>query len=164
MSKPRVRLGFVDEPSGPAYRELIDRALETGGEALLVIRDDIPLSDAGKRFLDKLSASVVRQETSSQWPGTVLLDGSAKLVYLTITPLVAEALKGATDRLFGWVQPDLPEDLCFFTTGGDVWLVSIAHEADAYMEVAASESGPLLERGTALSELLRREELDQPSA
>jgi hypothetical protein len=50
------------------------------------------------------------------------------------------------DGLFSWLAPNLPEDLALMRPDGNVWLASIAHEMDAYVELADEEHRTLTAR------------------
>ena len=62
-----------------------------------------------------------------------------------LSPGTASILAEVADGLFSWIQPNLPEDLCLFRKEGEPWLVSIAHEKDAYMVLPPEESAALTE-------------------
>jgi hypothetical protein len=42
-------------------------------------------------------------------------------------------------RLFGWRQPELPEDLALLREDGTAVLASICHEHDAYLQLTDEE-------------------------
>jgi len=50
----------------------------------------------------------------------------------------AQLLK-AVDSLYAWQHPEFPEDLCLLRPDGTPWLVTIAHEKDAFLELTAVE-------------------------
>jgi hypothetical protein len=57
----------------------------------------------------------------------------------------------ASEGLFSWTQPELPEDLCLFRKDGEPWLVTIAHEKDGYLVLSPNESAALTESIPTLS-------------
>jgi hypothetical protein len=63
-------------------------------------------------------------------------------------------LKKATNALYGWVQPELPEDLCLLRDEKEAWLVSIAHERDSYLCLSEDERSRLLDALPQLAALL----------
>ncbi|WP_157181531.1 hypothetical protein [Actinopolymorpha alba] len=50
-------------------------------------------------------------------------------------PESLEELLTATDDLFKWVNPDLPEDLHFLRVDGSTVLGSVAQEEEAWLEL-----------------------------
>src|SRR5207237_8929750 len=48
-------------------------------------------------------------------------------------------LTSACAGLYDWVEPRLPEDPCLLRADGILWLVTIAHERDAYMRLSETE-------------------------
>ncbi len=77
-------------------------------------------------------------------------------------PECAELLKQATDRLYGWLQPALPEDLCLLRADGSEWLVTIAHEHTSYLCLSSGEHTRLVnaipQLGPRLQDRQRQEE------
>ncbi|WP_245583006.1 hypothetical protein [Paenibacillus daejeonensis] len=61
------------------------------------------------------------------WPGTQLVGHYADVYYIACHPEVEAILQASTDRLYQWIMPSLPEDICFFKKS-EPWLVTVAHE------------------------------------
>lgn len=124
------------EPREGAYRALLDAGLSVCDRFLLVVRERSWLSEAGQKVLCALSPSLINEAKRSEWPGTVLLSGQAEVLTYEYTPATLEVLASAVEGLYEWVAP-FPEDLCLLS-GDDAWLVSIAHERDAYIRVSGA--------------------------
>lgn len=120
------------EPSLALYHGLIDFALERCPLALLVLRPALELTEAGQEILASLDPYIVERTKSTCWPGTEIFGAQADVFYFRLEAGSAQVLREATDHLFGWRQPDLPEDLCFLREDRTPWLVTIAHERDGY--------------------------------
>jgi hypothetical protein len=120
------------EPSLALYHGLIDFALECCPLALLVLRPELELAEAGQEVLGSLDPYVEERVKSTRWPGTEIFGAQADVFYFRLEAGSAKVLREATDHLFGWRQPDLPEDLCFLREGRTPWLVTISHERDGY--------------------------------
>ncbi len=86
-----------------------------------------------------------------------LFDAEAELLYFRLEPRSAQLLKAATDRLYGWRQPDLPEDLCFLHADREPWLATISHENDGYLRLGDWEKARLLHALPALKIALSEE-------
>ena len=148
---------LLTEPSGELYSELLDLAAKECRVALLVIRRSLPLSGRGMNVLSRLERFLRDSVESSEWPGTKLLGEAASVLHYDLGPECAEVLKEATDSLYGWTQPDLPEDLCLLKDEGMPWLVSIAHERDGYFCLSQDERNRLLSSLPQLSAVLAEE-------
>lgn len=124
---------LTTEPRGDMYRSLLNYAVDACEVALLVVRPDLLLSKTGEKVLAQLRTYLQEQTEASEWPGTQLLDGIAKVFCYSYEPGCIAILARAADALYSWEQPQLPEDLCLLRADGDPWLVSIAHEKDSYL-------------------------------
>lgn len=121
------------EPSGAAYQALISLALQDCATGALITRPNLGHSATAQQFLAALSPWIVEETSVREWPGTTLVDGVATLHRFEAAPDVEPILR-RVDRLYGWLQPDYPEDLSFYNADGSVWLGSCSHEGFAYME------------------------------
>lgn len=59
---------------------------------------------------------------------------------VALSAVVTDVLADAATSLYAWRQPELPEDLAFLRADGSVVLATIAHERDAFMELAPHEA------------------------
>jgi hypothetical protein len=121
------------EPSGPAYQALISLALEDCATGAFITRPNLGRSATAAQLLDDLSPWILEETSVTEWPGTRLVDDVATLHRFETVPDI-EPLLRRVDRLYGWLQPDYPEDLSFYNADGAVWLGSCAHEGFAYLE------------------------------
>jgi hypothetical protein len=155
----RVLLDLLAEPTDDLYRGLIDYATADCEIALLVVRKSIPLNTGGKGVLARLDAFLKQKKECSEWPGTKLFDKTAWVFQYKLGSECAAILKQATDALYGWRQPNLPEDLCFLRANGDPWLVSIAHERDGFLHLSQDERGHLFDALPMLESLVESKAL-----
>lgn len=137
-----TRYSIIREPRGAHYRQMLTSLARLRTSALLVLHDGIvvALGSPGQGIVAALRDHRASEHRASKWPGTELFYGGEATVISM--PLDAEALAillAATSRLYGWRQPDLPEDPCLFRADGSVVLATIAHEADAYVDLTADE-------------------------
>jgi hypothetical protein len=135
---------LMTEPRGDIYRRLLQYARGECVVALLVVRPTLPLSVTGENVLAQLEAYLQEQTESSEWPGTTLLDGVARVYRYRYAPECAAILARAAEGLYSWEQPHLPEDLCLLRADGEAWLVSIAHEKDSYLFLSDDEKARIL--------------------
>lgn len=129
---------ILEEPENDVYASLLDHSLLWCDSCLLVTRS-ANLATSQRRFESVMEPYLIEERESSSWPGTMLLDGTAKVQrYRLVLPTVT-ALRRATSRLYAWVGPDLPEDLCLLRPDKSPWLVTISHEAEAFLVVDSEE-------------------------
>jgi len=131
------------EPSNQDYEDLLDYASVDCRYALVVIRDTIRLSLYGQEILEKLSKHLYKNQQTDQWPGTKLLNRQARVLEYHYVPEVVEIFKTNASKLFQWLQPDLPEDLCLLREDETPWLATITHEKDAYFVLSEKEKDNL---------------------
>lgn len=153
----RLQLTIDLEPTDETYASLLQVASHWCSTALLVVRERLGLSELGAALTKQLEPFLLERSDSTSWPGTTLLDGSASVSTYRLDPTVVERLTAATSRLFGWQQPELPEDLCLLRPGGDPWLVTIAHEGDGYVVLEPTELEELRRDLPDFAALLRDE-------
>jgi hypothetical protein len=124
------------EPSGAAYQALIALALKDCATGSVITRPNLGLAASASQLLEDLSPWLVEETAVREWPGTKLLDGVAKLYRFKAVPEVEPVLR-RVDRLYGWLQPEYPEDLAFYNDDETIWLESCAHEGFASLEVSS---------------------------
>ena len=145
---------FKSEPRGRTYDRLVDFAPTECATALLVVRDPLALSPTAHDVLRQLDSCLRERSEQSEWPGTVLLGHTATVYRYSLTPVFLDTVKRVARGLFDWVEPGLPDDLCFLSADGQPWLVTIAHERDVYMELSEDQHARLLKQIPELAELL----------
>jgi hypothetical protein len=122
---------------GDLYRALLGLACDQGFVGLLIEPPQPPLKESAKALLASLKP--FEEKRAMSWPGTTLLKEEAIVHKFVLTDSAVKILARATDNIFGWLAPDLPEDLCVLRPDGTPWLVTIAHEGDAYFELSEDE-------------------------
>lgn len=134
------------EPRGEAYLRLLDLALVRCNTFTLVIQPQLAKTELldelhlqGRQLIEALMPYCVEKAQVTTWPGTELLGAArpATIYRFTLNEVTVDFLKKAADRLYAWVQPKLPEDPCFYTADGKVWLATIAHENDAFIRLTS---------------------------
>lgn len=133
-----MRLTIVTEPRGPMYRRLLEVALRYCNEGLVVTRESLGVGPTARAMLAALAPHMRAVEQRSEWPGTVLYGEHATIHRFRYDLQTADLLLAQSTGLYDWRQPDLPEDLCLLSQDTP-WLVTVAHERDAYLDVPASD-------------------------
>lgn len=134
---------LAEEPRGDVYRALIHFAVHRCTKFSVVVRDTLE-DDHPRKVLDSLKVHEISDTVTSEWPGTRLLSGTAHLYYFALNDVSASLLNRFTDGLYGWLAPELPEDLCLYRPDGSLWLGTISHESDGFFELSAEEFGSLM--------------------
>jgi hypothetical protein len=137
-------LNIVHDLDGDIYHQILAIGATHCALALLVVRKTIPLDASANDFLSRMQSYLASKTESMEWPGTTLLDDTAWVYQYRLTEGCIEGLKAGPASLYGWTQPSFPEDLCLLRDGGEPWLVSIAHEEDAYFQLSDEELVALL--------------------
>jgi hypothetical protein len=109
-------------------------------EALLISRENFCSDATVCGVLASFGAWFLREEIVSEWPGTELVGGQVALsTCYRFDEDFAKKFVSLNNRLFKWLHPSFPEDLCLFRNDGTPWLVSIAHERDAFVNLSEEE-------------------------
>lgn len=125
--------------TGERYKQLIEAAQACCSQFLCVVRPTIELSEHAASFLDQCHPHLRSKTSESAWPGTQLLDDNAIIYRVELVERTRKLLVTFAEGLGDWQQPDLPEDLCFLSSTGAPWLISITHEDYYYFELAEAE-------------------------
>lgn len=110
------------------WRDVLDFLWPKAHSMMVVIQESNPQEGTIQDFVSRMGQDLLGDEQCQSWPGTVLLDGTARCLRYLCTPRSRDIILSATDSLFSWLQPQLPEDLSLFRRDGSVLLESIAHE------------------------------------
>ena len=150
----RKTFDVIQEPRGDVLQKLIRNLAQRASSVLMVVRDDPALSEAGRGLLARLQPELVEQKRRSSWPGTILSTSEATVFRFTPSRAVLDELERASDGLYGWQQPALPEDLALLRDDGTEILASICHENDAYLEITDEEFQVLTMAVPALAKII----------
>lgn len=108
-----------EDPKEDAYSSLIDYSMRKCSYFSLTILDPLDLDIEGQIVLDQLKDFIIKSEREE----------FRITYYYRFETNSALVLKNAANSLFCWVQPNLPEDLCFYTEQDQCWLDALSHEA-----------------------------------
>lgn len=138
------RFTFSDLPAGQSYQRLLDLAAKWCTTGQVIVRPELRLSRRGNDLVSALRPHILDELQVAEWPGTILFNQQARAIRFSIVPESVNLLRSA-ESLSAWQQPRLPEDLAFFRGDGRLWLGSVVHEKDAFMDLEMSEIGQLHE-------------------
>ena len=127
----KPKFDIVAEPSGQTYVDLLDFAATRCESFSLVWRARSKFEQSAyeiKRALRPFQVSGVRTD---EWLGTKLIGHEAMVRRYRVSDESVKVLYVA-GSLYSWLQPNLPEDLAFYSSGDVGWLASISHERRAW--------------------------------
>lgn len=127
------------EPASDSYRRMLHFAPTLCNQILLVIRTGNRIDPHALAVLESLQPQCLSAEERSQWPGTTLYGHTAHVRQYVLNEQSLSILSNSAHRLFEWLQPELPEDLCLLRSNDMPWLVSICHERDAFLRMTEDE-------------------------
>lgn len=129
----RHMIDIIDDPSGETYRRLVDFACARCRSFSLVWRDGMKFRRSARDVEERLSPFLLKEARSSEWPGTQLFSGTARVRHYRVSRDSAVVLREA-GSLYAWLAPERPEDLAFYTQDGTCLLGSVAHESDGFID------------------------------
>jgi hypothetical protein len=136
VAKPHV-FSLADEPSGDAYARLLDICLAFADRAGLVA-PTLRRVGAMSQFLGAANPFLVSVDDVFEYPGAISHYPNTRYLYRYETDLV-QVLRTATDGLFAWSPPDLPEDLFLLKPDGTTLLGTVSSEDHAYLLLTNEE-------------------------
>ncbi|MFA1737848.1 stage III sporulation protein AH [Lysinibacillus fusiformis] len=78
-------------------------------------------------LLAPIKSQLIERKVQNEWETTTLSENTAFVYYFLLNDKTAQFLKERSDSLFGWITPELPEDLMFYEDEQCV-LAACSHE------------------------------------
>jgi hypothetical protein len=151
----RLVYDFTEEPAADLLRSLLIEASEIATTCGFVVQADFPTNQRATRLATELHPYLTTTEEVTSWPGTQLYGEKRAIRYeYTFSQYVTGLLLEAADGLYDWVAPDLPEDLHLLRQDGSVFLGSVAHERDAWLETEEDEFARLAQSVPRLDKIV----------
>jgi hypothetical protein len=141
-------LSIWEDPKEETYSLLIDYSMEKCDYFTLIVSEQLDLCIEGKEVLDQLQSSLIKSEREEFG-----LDEKqvTTTYYYKCGKDSALDLKNSANTLFSWVQPRLPEDLCFYTNMDNCLLLTVAHERIGEFNVSDEETQAIMKSINNLS-------------
>lgn len=154
-----MTLTFAAEPTGQAFRELLQAFVGRAGSFGVVLDDVSPRAET-QALLAALSDKALSEEATRTWPGVDVPEWADSSVVYTFSydAAVPEILFAHCPGLFAWQQCRLPCDLHLRALDGSVLLGSVTAEEDAWVELSLSEWRALVDEAQELRHLPIRED------
>ncbi len=90
-------------------------------------------------ILQQLKPFFIKEVEQSIWPGTIVYNETARVLYYRFDHETRVVLKKLGIGLLDWLAPDAPEGLSLLRADGSPFFVSISHEEDCYFKIADEE-------------------------
>lgn len=129
---------ILQDPTGQAYKTLIQVAMEVCDEFILVKRVQMELESEGYELLERLKPFLKEIVKDDYWPGTRLMGHYADVYYFRCSTDAVDILLSYSTSLYSWVQTRVPDDLCFLSQG-QPWLINTAHERESHIVTDVEE-------------------------
>ncbi len=78
-------------------------------------------------LLAPIKNQLIERKVQNEWETTTLGENTAFVYYFLLNDTTAQFLKERSDSLFGWITPELPEDLMFYEDE-QCFLAACSHE------------------------------------
>lgn len=127
------------EPVGRDYTRLVEFCAKRSFQCTFVLQRPQQFGDRCCQFLDNLKEHLIEVANQMEWPGTRLTRSPASVYWYRVTPGLIAAVKTAVRGLYEWSIPDLPEDLAFYCSDGNVLLGTSSHERFAFINLTEEE-------------------------
>ena len=124
---------------------------------MLIVRDERDRRSAAQ-MLETLREHLISEKETSEWPGTRLLGRKkARAFKYRLNASSAQLLQDVCSSFSNWIAPNRPEDLSLLRADSTVWLGSVAHEKDVFLEL---EDAELRNLALAAPDLVKRLQVD----
>ncbi|MBU1355436.1 MAG: hypothetical protein KJ620_02610 [Candidatus Edwardsbacteria bacterium] len=142
------------EPQDSNYKAIIDMTSKFASYFLVVIRYSVKMNKKAEIILNALRPFIESSNDCNEWPGTKLTNEFALVNVYNLNYKSLEIIKGSVSNLYDWLQPSLPEDICFLRADKSPFLVTISHEKDGYLELYQREYNELINTYPELGKLI----------
>jgi hypothetical protein len=143
------------EPQGELYRDVLTAGLAHASTLGLVFPNSS--STGPSPSADALGPFLLEEEEVSEWPGTLSQELRLRRLY-ELNVAVVEILSATVMNLFDWQMPDRPEDPHLLRADRSLWLGTISHERDAWLELSDAERTAVEEAHPRLASAIADEE------
>jgi hypothetical protein len=147
-----------NEPSPSAFCDLLDFGVDKCAYALMMIQPLNRMSPKGESILKMLEPYLVDRKVTNKRPGTKRLGENALAHKYKYEAPLSGLIQKINDHLYGWLQPNFPEDLCLLRENEEPWFVSITHEKDSFFFLPDTEKNDLIQNIPELGRILKKDD------
>lgn len=125
-------LMIMENIKSKRYKQFIDLLSKHCNKfAFVENRQMMEIEEERLTYIDHLIEDIrdhfIKRKIQAEWETTRLSDSTAYVFYFKLNNATKLFLKEYSDSLFGWINPELPEDLMFYQDDTCV-LASCSHE------------------------------------
>jgi len=143
------------EPRQETYRKLLVAALGACNQFLFVDvpgphfrENDSEFGPQSRALVKELAEHLISVTKSDSWPGTQLAKAEGyepygRIYLYRLNGDAVRVLSRVANGLYEWRFPHLPADLCLMRSDGDPWLVNMAADEEAYLNLTEGEATAL---------------------
>lgn len=133
---------FVREPRGEVLDQLIAAAVEAC-DRFTVERCRMVLDDRATQVFQRFEPFLIGCEETSETTGSTLWPGdTTTLCTYRLNADSAAVIRSSARGLYDWLEPDLPQCLCFLR-GSEAWLINLAADRAGSLLLSPSEAQAL---------------------
>lgn len=122
---------LLEDVAGESYEAFIEFLCEHSDKFYFITRKEL---DFPKEALQKFKPYIIKQYKTKEWESTITAGPAATLYEIEINHQTIDLLKSSANKLYDWVQPELPEDLSFLKNGFP-WFYTCSHEEFAHFQI-----------------------------
>lgn len=145
---------YTLHPEEPGDFDTLTRAAMNVCSYFSLVVQDQQSSRRALECLRLLQEHFLQREERSAWPGTVIWGRTASVFTYRLNSGSLATLLELGSSFSTWLEPDRPEDLSFLRADFTVWLGSVAHEHDVFLELEEHELIELLQIAPQMAERL----------
>lgn len=158
----RDRYYFGEEPLGARYDRVLELGLAHSATLGVIVQKWRTYPPNAVGVLERLDPYMIDTKDVDRWPGTRMARGYVEQLRLyRYDGAVKEILVSVARSLYEWQNPGLPDDLHLLRQDESVWLGSIAHEGEAWLELSPAEYADLGSVAPDIAAGLERDDEEQ---
>jgi hypothetical protein len=137
-----TQFDFVREPRGEVLDGLIGEAVRVCDQFTVEL-SGMELDDQAKLVLERVEPFLVGCEKTWETPGSIMLpEDAVTLCTYRLNTESAMVIRESARGLYDWVEPNLPQDLCFLRET-EPWLINLAADRAGSLVLSPSEAQTL---------------------
>ncbi|MFC7686401.1 stage III sporulation protein AH [Ureibacillus sp. GCM10028918] len=110
---------ITENVKGKQYKQLIELLARSCNRVAFVENRQLMENEESRlAYVDQLITDIndqlIERKIQRKWETTALGHGTAYVYYFRLNNATTQFLKECSDSLFGWMPPELPEDLMFY--------------------------------------------------
>jgi hypothetical protein len=122
----------ANDITGQDYEQFLHAASLRFPYFMLVWREQFHFKPSARAIRQQLKPLEVQHRLRTKWPGNIMYGHRGLVVTYRFEALGLEVLHRPAS-LFGWLQPEYPEDLAFFGKDRQCAFASVSHEREAWI-------------------------------